>query len=193
MEEKQLSEQESLRLIGRMIYQAKGYYYESGLGSLLYGFSVFSCSILHYLNDVGGISFPFEPFYLLIPVFFMQGGLQWRENKKKKAKTFTDEAVDSIWMGFFISALAAWCGAFAGLHYAIVTIVLFLMAFAAYVTGSLTRFRYSTWAAFGCWALGIASFFIMNATAFLLLAAAAILVWIIPGFILQSHFRNASH
>jgi hypothetical protein len=189
-EEKQLTEQESLQLIGRMIYQAKNYYYESGLGGLLYGFSVLVCSGLAYLRDTQVIAFPFQPFYLFIPVFFAQAWLQWNEEKKKKAKTFTDEAVDYVWMGFFISALAAWCGAFAGLQYSIVSIIIFLMAFAAYVTGSLTKFRYHIVAAFICWALAIASFFMQDPGVYLLLATAAVLVWIVPGFILNAHFRK---
>jgi hypothetical protein len=189
-EEKQLTEQESLQLIGRMIHEAKGYYYESGLGGLIYGFSFFICSLLHYLMGKELIAFPFEPFYLLVPVFFAQAWLQWNEEKKKKAKTFTDEAVDYVWMGFFISALAAWCGAFAGLQYSIVTIIIFLMAFAAYVTGSLTKFRYHIIAAFICWALAIASFFMQDPGVYLLLALAAVLVWIVPGFILNAHFRK---
>lgn len=189
-EEKSLTEQESLQLISRMIYEAKNYYYESGLGGLLYGFSVAVCSVLAYLRDTHVIAFPFHPFYLLIPVFFAQGWLQWKEEKKKKAKTFTDEAIDYVWMGFFISALAAWCGAFAGWQYGIITIVLLLMAFAAFVTGSLTKFRYHVIAAFGCWALAIASFFMPDARAYLVLAVAAMLVWIIPGFILNAHFKK---
>lgn len=38
MEEKSLSEKESLQLIAGMISQARNYYYESGLGELLWGF-----------------------------------------------------------------------------------------------------------------------------------------------------------
>lgn len=192
-EEKQLTEQESLQLISRMIYEAKNYYYESGIGGLIYGFAVLICSVLAFLRDERMIGFPFRPFYLLIPVFFVQSWLQWAEAKKKKAKTFTDEAVDYVWMGFFISALAAWCGAFAGLQYGIVSIVLMLLAFATFVTGSLTKFRYHIIAAFLCWALAIGSFFTPDHWVYLFLAAAAVLVWIIPGFILNAHFKKVHH
>src|SRR5881275_3257972 len=107
MSEKQFTEQESLRLISRMIHEAKGYYYESGIGGFIYGFSIVICSLLSYFRDEDVIRFPFQPFYLLIPIFFIQAWLQMQEARKKKAKTFTDEAVDYVWMGFFISALAA--------------------------------------------------------------------------------------
>src|SRR6185312_14226329 len=99
MEEKELSNEESLRLINRMIYEAKGYFYESGIGALVYGFSILLCSVLTYLDDKGMIHFPFAPFYLLVPVFFIQAFIQIKENKKKQAKTFTDEAIDFVWTG----------------------------------------------------------------------------------------------
>lgn len=190
MSEKQLTEQESLQLIGRMIHEAKNYYYESGLSGLLYGFSVLACSGLAYLRDTGVISFPFHPFFLLVPVFFAQAWIQMREARKKKAKTFTDEAVDYVWLGFFISALAAWWGVWAGLRYEVVVITLFLMAFATFLTGSLTRFRYHKVAAFVCWAIAVVSFFMLDARVYLLLAAAAVAIWIVPGFILNAHFKK---
>lgn len=190
MPEKQLTEQESLQLIGRMIHEARGYYYESGLAGLVYGFAISICSLLSYLRDTEAIAFPFQPFYLMIPVFFVQAFIQMREERKKLAKTFTDEAIDYVWMGFFISALAAWCGAWAGWTYGIVTIVLFLMATATFLTGSITKFRYHLASAACCWALAVVSFFVQQPAIYLLLAAAAGLVWIVPGFILNAHFRK---
>jgi hypothetical protein len=190
MSEKQFTEQESLRLISRMIHEAKGYYYESGMGGLIYGFSIVACSLLSFLRAEEVIRFPFQPFYLLIPIFFIQAWLQVQEERKKKAKTFTDEAVDYVWMGFFISALAAWCGGWAGWNYGIVTIVLFLLALAAFLTGSITKFRYLIVAAFASWLLAIVSFFMQDERVYLLFAAAAVLVWIIPGFILNAHFKK---
>lgn len=103
--EKELTSEESLKLINRMIYEAKGYFYESGIGALVWGFSILLCSLLTYALDVKMISFPFAPFYLLVPVFFVQSWIQIRENKKKKARTSTDEAIDYVWTGFFSQPL----------------------------------------------------------------------------------------
>src|ERR1044072_990473 len=112
MEEKELSGEESFKLINRMIYEAKGYFYESGISALVYGFSILICTALTYFDDKKIISFPFAPFYLMIPVFFIQAYIQLKENKKKKAKTFTDEAIDFVWSGFFLSVFATLCGTF---------------------------------------------------------------------------------
>ena len=87
MEEKEMTGQESFQLINRMIYEAKGYYYENGLSALVYGFSVLTCCGLSFLMAKGIIRFPFHPFYMLIPVFFIQSWIHYSQDKKKKAKT----------------------------------------------------------------------------------------------------------
>ena len=88
---------------------------------------------------VGLMNFPFSPFYLMVPVFFMQAFIQVREDKKKKVKTFTDEAIDYVWIGFFLASFGAFCGFFAGESYSIITIIIFLSGMAAYITGAISK------------------------------------------------------
>ena len=193
MEEKQLSGEASLKLINRMIYEAKGYFYESGLSGLIYGFSIMICVLLAWLDEKGIFVFPFNPFYLMTPVFFIQGWDQYKEEKKKKAKTFTDEAVDYVWLGYFLSVFAALCGNFANAGYIIIIIILFLTAFASFLTGLLTKFRYHVVCGIICMVLAIISFFVQSADIYLLLGVVVILVWLIPGFILRSIFKKQQH
>jgi len=193
MEEKELSNEESLRLINRMIYEAKGYFYESGLSAIIYGFAILICTILSWFFEKKMLAFPFHPFFLMTPVFFIQGWIQYKEEKKKKVKTFTDEAIDFVWTGFFLSTLAALCGNFANAGYIVVTIILFLTAFAVFLTGLLSKFRYNVICGFICLLIAIASFFIQNVNIYLLLAADAIMVWLIPGFILRAYFKKQNH
>ena len=193
MEEKELSGEESLKLINRMIYEAKGYFYESGISALIYGFSILICSLLTYMKDQQIISLPFTPFYLFIPVFFVQSWVQYQEDKKKKAKTFTDEAIDFIWMGYFLSVFAALCGSFVHAGYIIITIILFLTGFAAFLTGAVAKFRYHIVSGIICLLLAAASFFIQDANIYFLLAATSVIVWIIPGFMLRSYFKKQQH
>lgn len=193
MEEKEISNEESLRLINRMIYEAKGYFYESGLSALVYGFSILICTALTFMRDSKIIGFPFSPFYLFIPVFFVQAFIQLKENKKKKAKTFTDESIDFVWTGFFLSALAALCGSFAGAGTIIITILLFLVGFATFLTGMIAKFKYQIVCGIFCLLMATVSFFIQNENIYFLLAAAAVFVWIIPGFILRIHFKKQPH
>jgi hypothetical protein len=190
MEEKELSGEESLKLITRMIYEAKGYFYESGLGALIYGFSILICTMLTYLREQQLLRFPFSPFLLMMPVFFLQGWVQYKEERKKKAKTFTDEAIDYIWLGYFLSVFAALCGNFVNAGYIIITIILFLTAFASFITGMITKFRYHIICGIACMVIAASSFFVQNANIYLLMAVVAVLVWLIPGFILRAYFKK---
>src|SRR5258706_4861279 len=190
MEEKELSSEESLRLINRMIYEAKSYVYESGISALMYGFSIFICSLLTYIKEKELVNFPVAPFYLMIPVFFIQGWIQFREEKKKKAKTFTDEAIDFIWTGYFLSVIVSLAGIFAGAGYIIITIILFLTGIATFLTGMIAKFSYQIVCGILCLVLAAISFFIQNANIYFLLAAISIIVWIIPGFMLRTRFKK---
>ncbi|HVX48542.1 MAG TPA: hypothetical protein VHB48_00240 [Chitinophagaceae bacterium] len=192
-EEKELTGEESLKLISRMINEARGYFYESGLGALVYGFAAVICCILSYFSETGKINFPFHPFYLMAPVFVLQGFIQYREEKKKKAKTFTDEAIDYVWTGFFIAILAAMCAGFAGIHYVQISFVIILAGLASFLTGTLSKMRYLVVCSFVCWAAGIFSFFLQNPNIYLVLAFVAALIWIVPGFILNAYFKKQQH
>src|SRR5689334_19215615 len=116
MQEKQLSEKDSLHLINQMMHEAKNYYYETGLGGLLSGFGVLVCSILTYLMEKDLISFPFQPFYIMVLIFLVQAFLYNKEEKRKKAKTVTDSVIDFLWLGFYLAVIASLCGLFAGFH-----------------------------------------------------------------------------
>src|SRR3954449_6054702 len=107
MNQDELSTEKSLKLINQMIYEARGYFHESGLSALVYGLSVFLCSLLAYAMAKGYLQLPFTPFWLLVPVFFIQAFIQMREEKKKKAKTFTDETIDYVWIGYFLAVIIA--------------------------------------------------------------------------------------
>ena len=193
MEEKQLSNEESLKLINRMIYEAKGYFYESGISGLVYGFSITICSLLTYFREKEMLAFQFDPFYLMTPIFFLQGWIQYKEEKKKKAKTYIDESIDYVWLGYFLSVFAALCGNFANAGYIIITIILFLTAFAAFLTGMLTKFRYHVICGIISMLIAIVSFFMQDVDIYLLLAIMAVMVWLIPGFILRAHFKKQHH
>lgn len=193
MKEKQLTKEESLALIGQMIHEGKHYFEESGAGSIVGGFGVLLCSLLAYAV-AKGMAFPFPPFYLLVPVLLLQVFFARRDEKKKKAKTFTDETIDYVWMGFFFSSLVAVVAAgVAGVWQMAVPVCLFLYAFAALCTGLITQFRYMVFASVACLLLAAASLFLRNETAYLLVAAAALLVWVIPGFMMNAHLKKQSH
>lgn len=190
MNQEELTTEKSLKLINRMIYEARGYFHESGLSALVYGLTIFVCSLLAYTREKSVIQLPFTPFWLLVPVFFIQAFIQMREEKKKKVKTFTDETIDHIWMGYFLTVIIAAC--FAGVTYKSVTVFLFLTAYASFITGMIAKFTYHKITGVICMLIAAYSFYQQDEFIFLLLALVAILVWIIPSFILRAYFNKQS-
>ena len=188
MNQEELSTENSLKLINRMIYEARGYFHESGLSALVYGLTIFVCSLLAYAMDKGFIQFPITPFWLLVPVFFIQAFIQMQEEKKKKVKTFTDETIDYIWMGYFLTVIIAAC--FVGLTYKSLTVFLFLTAYASFLTGMIAKFTYHKITGVICMLIAAYSFYQQDEAIFLLLALVAVLVWIVPSFILRAYFNK---
>jgi hypothetical protein len=188
MNQEELSTEKSLKLISRMIYEARGYFHESGLSALVYGLSVLISSLLAYAMAKGYLQLPFTPFWLLVPVFFIQAFIQMREEKKKKVKTFTDETIDYVWMGYFLAVILA--ASFVGITYKSITVFLFLTGYAAFLTGMIAKFIYHRITGVICLLIAAYSFYQQDEYIFLLLALAAILVWIIPSFILRAHFNK---
>lgn len=188
MNQEELTTEKSLKLINRMIYEARGYFHESGLSALVYGLSVLICSLLAYAVEEGFLRLPFTPFWLLVPVFFIQAFIQIREDRKKKVKTFTDETVDYVWTGYFLAVIIA--ASFAGITYKAVTIFLFLTGYASFLTGMITKFTYHKVVGVICLLIAAFSYYLQDASIFLLMALVAVLVWIIPSFILRAYFNK---
>ena len=188
MKQEELSTEKSLHLINKMIYEARGYFYESGLSAFLYGLSILVCSLLQYAMEKGMITLPATPFWLVVPVFIIQAFVQIKEEKKKQVKTFTDETVDYVWVGYFLSAIIA--AAFVGITYRFITVLLFLTGYASFLTGMITKFNYHKITGIICLLVAAYSFYQQDAIIFLLLAFVAVVVWIIPSFILRAHFNK---
>jgi hypothetical protein len=190
MEEKQLSGEESLRLITRMISQAKNYYYESGLSALLWGFTNLICFILAYLEDtVKGFNLPFNPFYLMGITFILQFYYDRKEAKFKGTKSYLDEVHTYVWVAFGICVLILTIvGAIANIGYIVLPLLLLFFGMPTFISGCISKFKPFIIGGIFCWILSIIAFLYKSEESLLLVAAGAGVAWIIPGFILRARF-----
>jgi hypothetical protein len=193
MEEKMLSEHESLELITKMINQAKNYYYESGLGALLWGFTNLICFSLAYLEETTSwFRMPFNPFYLMIVTFVLQFYFDRKEKKYKQAITLKDQFCEYVWLSFGISVLILTiAGGFANIGYIVLPLLLLLFGIPTFTTGLVNKFPPFIIGGISCWVFCIIALFSKTNFTYLLVAAGAGIAWIIPGFILRRRFyRN---
>jgi hypothetical protein len=103
MEEKQLSENESLELISKMINKAKQSYKDTGISSMLWGIVISLCSLVRFAEIEFNFSLPFNIYWLTFVAVVPQILISIRENKGKNYKTYDDTYMLYVWMGFGIS------------------------------------------------------------------------------------------
>jgi len=165
MEEKKLSEQESLHIIQQMIQTAKQEQKDDGKGWIVWGWALFIVSLLTYLNirfgwyDVALFWNIFAAivvlyfFYLLFRFFFIK--------KSKKVKTYTSDLFDKLNVGFFIFIIFIILSINTGVPPGKGFILLIgLYGFWILIYGTALNFKPSVIAAYITWAIGLAGLFI---------------------------------
>ncbi|MFY7900712.1 MAG: hypothetical protein ACOVNY_11055 [Chitinophagaceae bacterium] len=105
--EKQLSQQESLKLITEMIQKAKGsHFHENGTSAILWGAVVGFCGIMSFAQYTWQFSIGFDvwglTFLALIPQIF----IAVKEQKNKIVKTHEQTVLDAVWVVYGISIFA---------------------------------------------------------------------------------------
>lgn len=190
MEEKILSEKESLALISDMINKAKNHYYESGLGALLWGFTNVICFTLAYLDATfTWFKMPFDPFYLMGITFIVQFYFDRKEKKIKKTVTYKDEAHKYVWIAFAVSLfILIIVNNIINIGYFVLPLLLLLFAIPTFISGCINKFKPFIIGGIACWILCIVSFLYQSNFTYLLVALGAGIAWIIPGFILRKRF-----
>lgn len=210
MEEKELSQKESLLLIQQMIQTAKKEQKDDGKGWIVWGWLLFAASVLTVLNMrlhwfkelflFWNLFGAFTIIYLLyksIAYFFF--------SKTQKVKTYTSDLFARLNTGFFISllfiilsinygarVLYARYGVDDGTPVRIgFALLINLYAFWVLIYGTALSFRPSIIGAYCTWAIGFAALFMKTFEQVMLLHALAVLAgYIIPGHIANRAFKK---
>jgi hypothetical protein len=99
--EKQLSEQESLELISKMIQKAKASYHETGIGSLLWGTVVSIASFVTYLRIEKGFDIGFDIWLIVLIAIIPQVFISIQE--RKIVKKYEDDVINIVWLVYGIT------------------------------------------------------------------------------------------
>lgn len=201
--EEDFSKTESLRLIEQMISAAKNDHRESGQEWLLWGWLLFSASLLSALlvqiNQPQYIGWIWTAMTLSVIICFI-----WESRKKKTVvvKTYIGELLEKFSTGFLISLLTIITAttivaninkdnsgqslAFAFGYFFI------LYAFWMYIHGSAIRFNPLIIGAFVNWAGAIAIFIVKDFKYAMIISAIAVAVgYLIPGYILRNQYKKS--
>jgi hypothetical protein len=218
MEEKQLSEQESLRIITEMIAKAKHSFHEDGTSAILWGSVVAICGLVSFAELFWNFSIGFDIWLLTLAAIIPQIFISIKESRQRKVVTHMEAAMNAIWLVYGISIFAvvfymnvvpyatdrilsaegtklfqSTAQGMRPFHYFVASagsLLLLIYAIPTLATGIAYKFKPMFWAAILCYIFFITSCFAPTAYDMLLNGLAGIFNWLIPGLILRSKFKK---
>lgn len=197
MANESFSPQDSLRVIHSMIEKARNQFSENGHLYLLWGWVVFCCSVAQFilLRVVKTEKHYFVWFACWLVVIYQFFYLR-KQGKKQRVKTYADRMIGFIWISFFVLMvlIGFTIGRINGDQYYKFFAPAFLAMYGVptFLSGVFIKFKPLIVGGIGCWVLSVLSHFILYDYQLLLLSAAMIIAWIIPGYALRKQY-NLSH
>jgi len=188
--EKQLTEQESLAVISRMIKTAQSDIEDNSFYYLIWGWLVFVASTLNYLLRQANYENDFLPWAILMPL----GGIitaiySYKQEKKQRVKSYVDDVMKYVIIAFLVSLFIVLLS-MSKLGLATYPMVMIIYGVWLFISGGAIKFQPMVIGGIVNWALAIAAFFVGFELQLLLLAAAVLLGYIIPGHLLKSRFKK---
>lgn len=212
MDNKELSHQESLALINRMIGKAKDSYHSTGIGSMMWGVVITICSLVRLAEVHFDARLPFDIYLLALVAIIPQVIMSVRKKRRQKAKRYDDDFTDPAWMGFgiciflLILIINLIYVAYTPMYNEYVTLTghepafkfhefimpLFLMLYGlpTFITGRGCRFKPMVWGGIICWVSCIIAVFTEYRIDLLLTAFSSIVAWFIPGLLMEKEYRR---
>lgn len=196
MEEKPLNETESLALISSMIKKTQGTLNDNGFYFLLWGWLVFVASAGQYILARAGLPDVSEyTWAVIMPLGGIISGIRgWKDGKKQKVKTYTDEMLSYVLFAFlaalfivliFMSIKGGW-----KLAYPMIMMVYGMWLF---ISGGALKFKPLIVGGLINFACSIAGFYIQSIELVLLLSFAVLAGYIIPGHMLNAKFKRENN
>ncbi len=187
-QEKELTSQESLALIAKMINKAKRDYLDSGLSSLLWGTVIIFCSLVQYANNWlrwPGLEYVW---FLTVAAVVPQIVIAIREGKARKHRSYEEDLMSGIWIAFGITMFVIGYIFSRYPSEAITSIYLAIYGIPTFAVGYARQFRPMLYGGLACWVLSIYCLYCGYPNNMLCLGLGALLAWFIPGLILRNRY-----
>ena len=187
------SEQEGFAIINSMINKARNQFSENGHLYLLWGWVVLVCSSGQFvLQNVLHVPNSYLIWLLTWPTLAYQLLYIKKKRKKSRVRTYTDELIGYVWLVFFICSVllaALITKQLISPDYQ-TTVWLVMYGMPTFLSGVIIRYPGLKAGGICCWLLAISSYFIPVPYHLLLLSAAVVCGWIMPGYGMQQKFNK---
>jgi len=187
--EKQLNETQSLEVIQQMLNKVKSGIEDDSFYYIFWGWLVFIAAISNFILMNMNVEWASAPWFLMILggiVTFFYG---MKQDKNRKVKTYADDFIKFPLISFGVSMVMVIGFSFKlGLN----SYPMILLTYGSwlFISGGVIRFRPAMIGGIINWILAAASFFVDFRIQLLILAAAVLCGFIIPGHMLKSRFRK---
>ncbi len=187
--EKELTQEESLKIIHEMISAAKNDMKADSFIFLLWGWLVFVASITQFILIIMENEYNSVP-WILMPI----GGVitavySIRRGKKDKTKTNVTESLKFIWIAFG-AAMCILMFSNTLSPFQLLPCIMILYGMGLFLSGGAIKFNPLIFGGIFCWICAIAGFQIQNIYQLLILATAVFGGYIIPGYLLQMNNKK---
>lgn len=183
------SEKDSLAVIMNMIHSAKADISDESFYYLLWGWLVLIASLTHY--TLLHLSIEMAPIaWMLMPL----GGIitavyGYNQNKKENRKTFVDEFMKYVLIAFLVSLVMVLVF-MSKLGSSTYPMILMIYGIWLFVSGGVLKFKPLMAGGIINWAMAGVAFFVAPDLQLLCIAAAVLLGYIIPGYLLKRKFSR---
>lgn len=188
MEDKVLTEKESLDLISQMIRNTRCRLEDnSGIPFLIWGYTTVIVAVVVWSLVTTSGNYLWHWLWFAIPVF---GGTLWLLHNKKQLNnrsrviTFVDRAISHVWMVFGIASFMISIISFLT-YIPILFIVLLTMGMATAITGLIIRFKPIIFSGFIGILFSPLCVIVRDTSSILIFAAIFVLMMVIPGHMLN--------
>jgi hypothetical protein len=192
MDDKPINPEESLEIIQGMIEKTKQNIVYRSDYFLLWGWLVLlSCLLQYFLLKVIHSPYHYYAWNLMWLGFFGSIYFMMRDRKTRRTRTYIDEGISSLWIGillmyfsiaFILGFLNYWQHAFA--------FYMLLYALGSFITGRTIHFNPLVYGALICFVFAWVSVFLNYEDQILLNAAAIIVSYLIPAYMLKSKMKS---
>ena len=189
--EKNLSAQESLRVIRETIDLAKSGFREDGFHFLLWGWLVAIASATDWYLAVIQHDERHSMAWIIMVVIGIPVAMirEWHLGKRQKSQNIVRNWYGLIWLGYAISMILAIPMA-VRIGVSPVPFILVLTGFATFMSGVLLKFKPLLIGAAVFWAGALWCMFLSTDQHLLIQSATAILGYLIPGYLLNNLSKN---
>ncbi len=189
-DEKQLSEQESLRLINEMIGKAKKSYVTKGVASIVWGVLIVVCSLLTWAQIQYKFDLGFDVWLLLLAALVPQIFFSIKEKRQKNFVGHDEITMQYLWATFGICIFILSYYSSRVHDDSITSLYMMLYGIPTFITGGIFKFKPMILGGVICWGLSIGSMFTPLSIDMLFMAACGLFAWLIPGIILWNKYKK---